>query len=299
MCYFCGMKTEKHIYQDYMKIATLREPFVTGTGHLPFAHGHLWKTTGGLVCLCLQGTARVTIDLQEYTFKEHTQMLLVPGTIFRINEVSDNFTLQYFCFSRELFQEACLHMVSSFITYLKENPCYTLSKRDFLQVNGLLQSVSIVYIDKKKHFRTPIAKSHLQILLLCVYDKYQQFYNRRKVASDSRQDELFRNFITLLNEHSDSEREVAFYANRLQISTKYLSGICKHIVGNSPKEIIDSFVIMHIKVMLRSTDISMVDIADRLKFPDLSYMGRYFKRHEGITLTEYRTGRGRKSQTPR
>ena len=51
--------------------------------------------------------------------------------------------------------------------------------------------------------------------------------------------------------------------------------------------IIDDFAILEIKVLLQSTELTMQDIADRLGFPDQSYLGRYFKRHEGMSPREY------------
>ena len=50
---------------------------------------------------------------------------------------------------------------------------------------------------------------------------------------------------------------------------------------------IDDFAILEIKVLLQSTELTMQDIADRLGFPDQSYLGRYFKRHEGMSPREY------------
>ena len=160
-----------------------------------------------------------------------------------------------------------------------------------LVTDGLLRSAEAIYQDKKNRYRVSLAKNHLQSLLLDIYDKYHRFYNQAESGSGDRQDELFKNFIMLLNEHSTTEREVAFYARQLGISTKYLSGICRHIANKSAKEVIDNFAILQIKVLLQSTELSIVEIADRLRFPDQSYMGRYFKRHEGITPKEYRAGK--------
>ena len=69
--------------------------------------------------------------------------------------------------------------------------------------------------------------------------------------------------------------------------TKYLTGICRSVTGDSAKKIIDDFAILEIKVLLQSTELTMQDIADRLGFPDQSYLGRYFKRHEGMSPREY------------
>ena len=277
--------------QHDIEIALMREPFIAGSGALPFLVKRLWKMAGGLVCLCRRGTAKVNIGIKEYTIGENTQVLLIPGTIFYISETSDDLSLSYLCFSHELFQEACLHMEAGFITFLQEYPCYTLPGHATLVADGLLRSAEAIYQDKKNRYRVPLAKNHLQSLLLDIYDKYHRFHGQQETTASNRQNELFKSFIMLLNEYSTSEREVTFYARQLGISTKYLSGICQHLANMSAKAIIDDFAILQIKMLLQSTELSIVEIADRLRFPDQSYMGRYFKRHEGITPKEYRTGK--------
>lgn len=92
-----------------------------------------------------------------------------------------------------------------------------------------------------------------------------------------------------MHEHCASQREVSFYADKLCISTKYLTGICKAVTGDSAKKIIDDFAILEIKVLLQSTELTVQEIADRLVFPDQSYLGRYFKRHEGMSPKEYQS----------
>lgn len=75
------------------------------------------------------------------------------------------------------------------------------------------------------------------------------------------------------------QRDVAFYAEQLCISTRYLSAITKEVGQISAKEIIDEFLTLEIKVALQSTNLSLKEIADRYNFPDQSFFGRYFKKH--------------------
>ena len=91
-----------------------------------------------------------------------------------------------------------------------------------------------------------------------------------------------------MHENCAHEREVTFYADRLCISTRYLSTIVRSIAHTTAKEFIDRSVILEIKMLLQSTDLSVQEIAYRLHFPDQSYLGRFFKKHTGESPTEYR-----------
>ena len=65
----------------------------------------------------------------------------------------------------------------------------------------------------------------------------------------------------------------------------------RSVARSSAKEFIDRAVILEIKMMLQSTDLSVQEIAYRLRFPDQSYLGRFFKKHTGESPTEYRNMR--------
>jgi YesN/AraC family two-component response regulator len=93
----------------------------------------------------------------------------------------------------------------------------------------------------------------------------------------------------LVHNHYIEEREVAYYADKLCISPRYLSSVVRSVrIDVTPKAIIDSFVVLEIKALLQSTNLSIQEIADRLHFPDQSFFGRYFKKHTGLMPSRYR-----------
>lgn len=271
-------------------LAVLREPFVAGIDEelSPIMH-HLWKLEGGAIYFCRKGWAHITIDLKDYEVVENTQVVLLPGTIIRINGSSDDFTASYFGFPKEMFIEACMRFEPIFFRFIKNNPCYVLPEENTGAINGLICATTAIYSDRKNRFRNQIAKNHLQSFMLDIYDKCYRHFGQQEIEGGSRQDEIFKNFISLVHTNCISQREVNFYADKLCISTKYLTGICKSVTGDSAKKIIDDFAILEIKVLLQSTELTIQEIADRLSFPDQSYLGRYFKRHEGISPKEYQS----------
>lgn len=172
--------------------------------------------------------------------------------------------------------------------FIKEKPCYTLPSEFTAPINGLLHATSAIYADTDHRFRNQIARNHLQSFLLDVYDKVHRLFTHKEIEGGSRPNELFHKFVALVHEYCCSQRDVVFYAGKLCISTKYLTSICRSLTGHSAKKVIDDFTAFEIKVLLQSTDLSIQEIADRLNFPDQSYLGRYFKRHEGVSPMEYR-----------
>ncbi|WP_373138517.1 helix-turn-helix domain-containing protein [Bacteroides finegoldii] len=271
-------------------LAILREPFISGTDEnlSPVMH-HLWKLEGGAIYFCRKGWAHATINLKDYEIVENTQVVLLPGTIIRINGCSSDFTASFFGFPKEMFMEACMRFEPIFFRFIKEQPCYVLPQENTGAINGLIRATTAIYNDRENRFRNQIAKNHLQSFMLDIYDKCYRYFGKHKIEGGTRQDEIFKSFVSLVHEHCASQREVSFYADKLCISTKYLTGICKAVTGDSAKKIIDDFAILEIKVLLQSTELTVQEIADRLGFPDQSYLGRYFKRHEGMSPKEYQS----------
>lgn len=87
---------------------------------------------------------------------------------------------------------------------------------------------------------------------------------------------------------SQTEREVNYYAERLNVSPKYLSDTVRRMTGHS----VSSFIVRHtipiIKDYLGDDSMSLTQIAYRMNFASLSYFSRYCTKHLGLTPSEYR-----------
>lgn len=84
------------------------------------------------------------------------------------------------------------------------------------------------------------------------------------------------------------QKRPSFYANRLCISEVYMSEAVKKSTGMTPSEWINATVIMEAKRLLRSTILSVKEIAHELGFEDHTYFSRLFKKSVGLTPLEFR-----------
>ncbi|MBD5280683.1 MAG: AraC family transcriptional regulator [Bacteroides sp.] len=95
-------------------------------------------------------------------------------------------------------------------------------------------------------------------------------------------------FINLVQQNFKTERFLEFYASKLEITPKHLSRTLKSITGYTAVEWIERYVILEAKVLLKSTNMNIQQIADELNFPSQSFFGKYFKKIVGLSPKEFR-----------
>ncbi len=102
-----------------------------------------------------------------------------------------------------------------------------------------------------------------------------------------RKEELFRLFIEQLNTYR-GKHDLSFYAERMNISPQYLSRLVFETSGTAASDWINRAVTLQAKLFLRSSGLTIEQIAEELNFSTTPYFCRFFKREVGITPTEYR-----------
>ena len=267
---------------------TAEDPFFVGTINCSDMPHHLFKLEDACIFFCHNGEARIEIDLLEYDIMPNTQIIFLPNSIINYSYASPDLSISYITFSNAFFQEATVRLDPSFFHFLKENPVVTLPVERTRTINGLIIALEDLYKDKENCFRLQILRNYIQSFLLDIYDKTHRIFEQNRPEGISRQEELFKRFIQLIHKHCLNQREVSFYAQKMFITPRYLSAIAQTVAGETAKNIIDKHVILEIKVLLESTDLSIQEIANRLQFPDQSFFGRYFKKHIGISPQYYR-----------
>ena len=291
MRYFCS-KNELYMAEYNPIMTTPEEQFVVGDTDLRYFEEHSCRTEGGAILFCRRGSATVTVDQLRDRVTRDTLLLLLPGSILHLNERTDDFRVRFCAFSLELFSEAAYRLDPSFFHILHEHAIIRLPDRIIEGVRNWFQMVSYTYRDRGNIFRNTIIRNRLQNVLLEAFDKTQRFApDVHSQTGTTRQADLFQRFVALVHEHCTEQREVAFYADRLCISTRYLSTIIRSVAHSTAKEFIDRSVVLEIKMLLGSTELSVQEIAYRLHFPDQSYLGRFFKKHTGVSPTEFRNAK--------
>lgn len=250
--------------------------------------GKTMKVDVDTIIFCRKGTALIEIDLIPYELVANTQLIIIAGSIVHNISNSDDFKISYITFKHEVYDEATAQLEPSFTFFLKEYPCVQLGEKRINKMNYLVEAMEDFYNEKTNCFRVKIFKNNIQSFLLDVYDKTRTLFKIDKSEEVGRREELFIKFIHLIHKYCPQQREVGFYAEKLYITSRYLSSITQNVADKSAKYIIDKHAIQRIKIMLKYSNMSIQDISYELNFPDQSFFSRYFKKHTGMSPLEYR-----------
>jgi AraC-like DNA-binding protein len=99
---------------------------------------------------------------------------------------------------------------------------------------------------------------------------------------------IFIGFIHLLHHHFAQHHDIGFYASALNITPVYLSRIVKQASGRTVVDHINRFLMIEASFLLRTTTMSVAQIADRLHFADTSSFSKFFSRLKGVSPRAYR-----------
>ena len=234
-----------------------------------------------------QGSADLKINMRDYHIEAPAVLLVLNDQIYQSAGHSEDLRSKVILMSRS-FSDS-LFANSGEILPLKssimKNPVMKIENEEnvFGQFFQLLQNIAA---SPRQEFKIESAR-HLTLSMFYGYSHLKHEVNEVK-STNSRQEEIFTKFTELLERHHKKEREIAFYADKMCITSKHLSQVIKDYTGKTALSIIEEYVISEAKSMLLSTTMSIQQISDELKFPSQSVFGKYFKRVAGISPSEYR-----------
>ncbi|MBP5717090.1 MAG: helix-turn-helix domain-containing protein [Bacteroidales bacterium] len=120
------------------------------------------------------------------------------------------------------------------------------------------------------------------------YDALYRQFSAQQQNTQSREQTIFDRFIQLVNLHAEREHQIAFYADKMCLTERYLGTVVRQASGVTAKDWIDRAILTRIKVELRHSDKTLANIAEEMDFPNPSFFNKYFKRLTGMTPAEFR-----------
>lgn len=245
-----------------------------------------------MVIICLEGKGCVTVGGKNYDVRKNDAFFCHPNQFIENAMMSYDFKFQGLLMSPRYFHsifylpgkmwKAGLDIQRIPVIHLEET-----------EVKGFCVNYEML---KYKLSHTNLTHHNQSIKLFLqslVYEMYDVLAPKLQLEKDIQYDFssgeiLFGRFLNMVTAESPQRHNVIYYADKLCITPKYLSFICKKQSGKTTSDIIDEITVNYIKQMLCSSEKSIKEIAADAGFYNLSFFGKYVKRKLGMSPREYR-----------
>lgn len=249
----------------------------------------------GFVCfgigliVCLEGEFEFTLSDRPYKANRGETVFMPEGMVFCTTRQSPDLRVSIIIYRTEPIRDVVGTMVQSVHLYARmapDMPCvwHTGCEDD---IAGYISLIGVEQPTPDKFFAT----SEHKLLLLSLTYRLCEVFSQRYLSGSSanvRRTEIFLKLIQLIGRHYMSERGVAFYADKLCLSPKYLSELSKSICGYTVQELVFKAIIRKAMGLLDSTNKTVAEISDKLNFHNPSSFGTFFRKQTGLSPQKYR-----------
>lgn len=245
----------------------------TGVDVLPhFKEMVQQRTLFTKLLLIRKGTANVVISEQDERKTLNADSLLVMTSRHVINEIE---------LSPD-FEAECVLVDTDMVN---ENTIYHLTEEKHKSVSDVFNIIHNIV--RHQHInKVEMIQSMFNVLRLILEELP---YEERSISHDFKhKKEVYEIFLHHLYRNFRKERQIRFYASKMNVSTAYLSRLVKEISGSTINEHVTSLVYKEACNLLSHSDMSIGEIADALSFSDQSALTNFFKMRAGMTPLAYR-----------
>lgn len=243
--------------------------------------------------ICTKGSFDFSCNLKEYHIEAGTLLLLPPRSLISRTALSDDHEGYVVIFDTTYLGE-CNFNLKRFTSLMMEitdnNIAVALTENEASRLIRTTSTLQALIQEKiTSIFRDDVIRSMVETLMYQYCEIFaMRISERKETVKINRQESYFRQFIAELSEHYTERQSVTYYAEKLCISSRYLTTIVRKISGLSVTDWMNKYILMEAKYLLKYSDMSIQEIAYRLSFPDQSFFGKYFKQHIGMSPSAYR-----------
>lgn len=241
--------------------------------------------------ICYQGKMDFTFDGRPFTLSAHDAMIIRAQRLLEGLRPSADFSAR------------CIYVTQPYIEFctprtnygikgslsLFQNPIMHLNKEQFERMNMDFRYMEYRYNQDTHRFQEDIMYCCTQALFLDFYDIRAAELEGVGQPISEQSASIITRFFSLLNDGNYvKHREVTWYADKLFVTSKYLSEVCKSISGYGANYWINRYTTIHIRRLLRERDLTFTQIADKFEFSSPAYFSRFVQKNLGTSPSAFR-----------
>lgn len=241
------------------------------------------------IMLVLKGREEVAVNERSAEVGLGNVICGVPGDIWKFNKDSklegynlifeEEFLLSFFNdphFLRKL----------SYLNPHRQSPVLLLPEDLYSRICSLYEQMRHEIASNGREKDQHILRAMLYETLMLL-NRAEQVENKG-VSNYTTTNRYIESFIRLVNNDFATQHGIEYYADKLCITPNYLNKIVRQSLGTTPKLYIVGKILQEAKRLLRYTDSTVTEIAERLCFENTSYFIRYFRKQVGCTPLQFR-----------
>ncbi len=238
--------------------------------------------------ICEEGQYEFLFNGKPFVLRKGQAMIVTSNTEIKKISMSDD------------FKTRCIYVSPTFLEVATPKSNYGIIGTLLLFENPVMQPDEHFFLRLVKDFtdieeRLNEPHDFLDDIMTCyVQAMFLDFFHihavENQLHSFSEQNAtIVGRFISLLQGGEYiKHRELTYYADKLFVTSKHLSELCKQISGYSANYWITRFTTIHIRRLLGQRDLSFTEIADMFEFSSPSYFNRFVQRNLGATPSAFR-----------
>ena len=238
---------------------------------------------------------RLTVDMNNVTYHLEKNCSLFVDRKMVIENVkhTENFSCVICAMSTDMgfafFNKSLLQS----IMHIMANPVIKMEQTEV----DLMMKYYDLLVFKMVHQEMSLGRETVRDIIRCfAYDLLSNINRHLNQGNDDdmlrQSDRIYRRFMFLLADNTNVNRSVKSYADELCVSPKYLTSVCRKHSDCTASELIATAVISRIKQLLLYSDLSIKEVASEMGFDNLSFFGKYVKKHLGLSPNHYRKANG-------
>ena len=239
----------------------------------------------------ISGEIELSLDYMNYTFAENNWIELSPSADVKLLNFSDNFSAYIIMASESFILDTLLDKkpipISHFVDS-RESPHLEITEEEMKALKSSADRI-LHYLKIEHNYKKDMLHNTFYNFILEASNIFRNRDGiRKKLGNLSRKEAIIRDFLILVEQNAMSEHNPSFYSDKLCISTQYLSIILKDTTGHTANYWIAKKITAQAKILLRTPNLTIKEITDKLHFADQSSFGKFFKKHAGISPKKYR-----------
>ena len=238
--------------------------------------------------MVLEGHLTLDLNSVNYRLRRNCSLLIERKMVIDNVKTSENFRCRICAISTDVGFSFINKNLMQSVMHLLANPVIEMEKDDI----ELMVKYYDLLVFKMDHPEMNFGRETMRDIIRCfAYDLLSNINKHLKPEDDDspRQgDRIFRQFMLLLADNTNINRSVKSYADELCVSPKYLTSVCRKHSDYTASELIATSVMSRIKQLLLYSDLSIKEIAGEMGFQNLSFFGKYVRKHLGLSPNHYR-----------